>query len=57
MDYCPARKPWAIVNKYEKSHGNNKHLLRNYLQNLSTIPKTQKVTNNKTIPIVDVLQA
>ena len=57
MDYCPARKPWAIVNKYEKSHGNNKHLFRNYLQNLSTIPKTQKVTNNKTIPIVDVLQA
>ena len=56
MDYCTTSRPWAIVNKYEKSHANNKHLFQNHLQNLSPIPKTHKVTNNIFILIVDVMQ-
>ena len=40
MYYWVTSKPWAIFNEDEKSSNNNKHLLRNHLQNLSPIPKT-----------------
>ena len=46
MDYCVISKSWAIVNEDEKSHNNNKHLLRNHLQNLSSISRTHKVPDN-----------
>ena len=57
IDYCVTSKPWAIVSEDEKSRNNNKHLFRNYLQNLSPIPKTQKVPDNISTLIVDAMRA
>ena len=39
-------KPWSIVNEYERSHGNNKSLFRNYLQGVSPAPNVQKPPDN-----------
>ena len=52
-----ASKPWAVVNKDEKSRKNNKHLFQNHLQNLSPIPKTHKIPDNISTSIVDAMRA
>ena len=41
MDYCVTGKPWSIVNKYERSHGDNKSIFRNYSQIVSTAPQAR----------------
>ena len=57
MDYCVTNKPWAIVNEDENCCNINKHLFRNHLQNLSSIPKTDKVPDNISTSIVNAMRA
>ena len=52
MYYCMTNKPLAIVNKDQKNCNNEKHLFRNYLQNLSPVPKAYKVPDNISTSIV-----
>ena len=49
--------PWAIVNKDQKSRNNNKNLFGNYLQNLSSVTKTEKVPGNASTLIVFAIHA
>ena len=50
-------KPSAIVNKDQKNCNNEKHQFRNYLQNLSPVPKTYKVPDNISTSIVYAVRA
>ena len=57
MDYCVASKPRTIVNEDEKSRNNNKHLFRNYLENLSPNPKIPKVPDYIFTSVIDAMCA
>ena len=56
IDYCVTGKPRSIVNKYERSHGDNKSIFRNYSQIVSTASKVKKPPDTMSSSIVDAVR-